>query len=514
MLHLTFSYRYLKNKEKLFSAAFLLALSFPSVFAQAQVKKIDITSDFIEFDASLGSGAKRLLGNVVFLHEDVYMTCDSAYYFSDENLVDAYSNVHLWQGDTLDLYGDFLKYEGENKIAKVRKNVLLIDKETRLTTDYIDHNFGDDIAYYLGGGKIVNGENNLESMIGYYYTKEKLLFFKDSVKVTNPDYTIYSDTLKYNTQTEISYFLGPTDIISEENYIYCENGWYDTQRDISQFNKNAWLESKGSVLKGDSIYYERETGMGKAFVNVELIDTVKDVVLRGNYALYYEKSEYAMITDRALMIQIDKGDSLFIHADTLFSMTDTVPDKRLIKAFYKVKFYRDDIQGKCDSMVYSEIDSAFRFFGEPVIWSDENQMTSEFIELYIKNKQLHRIEMINSAFIISQEDTVKFNQIKGRNMTGYIKNNEIQNIKVDGNSQSIYYGKEGEEIIGVNKTLSSNLIIRFVKNEIDQIIYLTNPNGTYYPIAKFPETESRFPNFVWYEDYRPQNKSEVFIWKK
>jgi len=502
------------DKLKLIPIIILGILSFQPVSAQEKVKKIDITSDIIEFDANLGKGAKRLLGNVVFLHEDIYMTCDSAYYFSEENLVDAYSNVHLWQGDTLDLYGDFLKYEGANKIAKVRKNVLLIDKETRLTTDYIDHNFGKDFAFYMGGGKIINGDNELESEIGYYYTKQKLLFFKDSVKVTNPEYIMYSDTLKYNTQTEISYFLGPTDIISDENYIYCENGWYDTKKDISQFNKNAWLESSGSILKGDSIYYERETGMGKAFVNVEITDSAKEMVLQGNSAIYFEKSEYAMITDSALMIQIDKGDSLFIHADTIVSMADTIPDKKLIKTYRHVKFYREDIQGKCDSLVYSDRDSAFRFYGEPVLWSDENQLTSEFMELYIKNKQLNRIEMINSAFIISKEDSTKFNQIKGRNMTGFIKNNELQHIDVDGNSQSIYYAKEGIKIIGANKTLSSNLIIRFTKNEIDQIIYLTNPNGTYYPIARFPETETRFPNFVWYENYRPLNKSEVFIWKK
>ncbi|MCK4921308.1 MAG: hypothetical protein KAS71_09695 [Bacteroidales bacterium] len=514
MSYLTLPYAYLKDKAKILTVIFIYVLSLHPILAQEEVKKIDITSDFIEFDAELGKGAKRLMGNVVFVHEDIYMTCDSAHYFSEENLVDAYSNVHLWQSDTLDLYGDFLKYEGDNKIARVRNNVLLIDKETRLTTDYIDHNFGNDLAYYLGGGNIVNGENNLKSEVGYYYTKEKLLFFKDSVVVTNPDYTMYSDTLKYNTQTEISYFLGPTDIISEDNYIYCENGWYDTQNNISQFNQNARLESKGSILLGDSIYYERETGMGKAFINVEMIDTAQDIILQGNYAIYYEESEYVMITDSALMIQIDKGDSLFIHADTLLSIADTIPDKRLIKTYNHVKFFRPDIQGKCDSMVYSDIDSVFRFYGEPVLWSDENQMTSEFIELYTKNKQLNRIEMINSAFIISQEDSIKFNQIKGRNMTGFIKNNKIQHINVDGNSQSIYYAKEEENIIGVNKTLSSNLIIRFVENEIDQIIYLTQPKGTYFPISKFPETESRFSNFVWFDDYRPLNKSEVFIWKK
>ena len=491
-------------------------MSFLSVLlnpvAGQDIKQIDINADFIEFDSELGSGAKRLLGNVRFTHDDVYMTCDSAWYFSEENMVQSYSNVHLWQGDTLNLYGDYLKYSGNTRMANVRRNVILIDNENRLTTEYIDHDFGNNLAYYLGGGTIVNGNNTLESKQGYYYTKQKLFFFKDSVVVINPDYTMYSDTLKYNTLTEVSYFLGPTDIISEENFIYCENGWYDTRNNISQFNKNAFLQSEDKILKGDSIYYERETGIGKAFFNVELIDTSQNLNLLGNIAVYHEKSEYAMITDSALMIQVDKGDSLFIHADTLLSIQDTVPERRLIKAFYHVKIFREDLQGKCDSLVYSDIDSAFRFFGEPVLWSEENQLTAEFIELYTKNQQPDRLEMINSAFIISMEDSTKYNQIKGRNMTGYIRESALQRIDVDGNSQTIYFARDGEDYIGANKAESSNLKIFFKENKIQRILFMPNTDGTFYPLEKFPPSDARLENFRWFGEFRPKNKEDVFRW--
>ncbi len=483
-----------------------------------EIKQIEINADYIEFDSNLGSGAKRLLGDVRFKHEDIYMTCDSAWYFSEENRVESFSNVHLWQGDTLDLYGDYLKYNGNTRMANVRENVILIDSENRLTTDYIDHNFGEDLAYYLGGGRIINGDNTLISHQGYYYTKEKLFFFKDSVVVINPEYNMYSDTLRYNTVTEVAYFLGPTDIISDENFIYCENGWYDTQNNISQFNKNAYLQNEGKTLKGDSIYYDRDEGLGKAYINVEFIDTTQNMILLGNVAIYNEKTEFAMLTDSALMVQIDKGDSLFVHADTLLSVPDTIPEKRLIKAFYKVKFYRDDIQGKCDSLIYTGIDSVFRFFGEPVLWSDENQLSAEKIEIYTKNQQLDRLEMINSAFIISLEDSIKFNQIKGRNMTGYIRDSELQKISVDGNSQSIYYASEEKEMkkkeyIGVNKAESSDLEIYFSDNEIRKIVFKPDTDGTFYPLDKFPPAKAKFENFVWYENFRPKNRHDVFRWE-
>ncbi len=479
-----------------------------------QVRKIDINADYIEFNSETGNNAKRLIGNVQFRHEDVFMTCDSAWYYSDENVVDAYSNVHLWQGDTLDLYGDYLKYQGNIRMAKVRDNVTLVNKESRLTTDYIDYDFNADKAWYLGGGRIVNGENTLESLQGDYYAKQKLFFFKDSVVVINPDYTMYSDTLKYNTVSKIAWFLGPTDIISDENFIYCENGWYDTERNISQFNKNAYLESEGKTLSGDSLYYDRGTGLGKAYLNVVLVDTSKDVILKGNEAIYHEKSDSAMLTNRALLIQIDEGDSLYVHADTLRSVPDTVPDYNVVKAYYHVKLFRKDLQGKCDSLVYANTDSVFRFFGDPVIWSDENQITAEFIDLFVKNQEADRLEMTNEAFIISREDSGRYNQIKGRSMTGYIRANQLSRIDVDGNSQTVYYAKDRNKFIGVNKAESANLIIKFKEGKVDYIIYLVNPDLTYYPLTKFPQNERLLPDFKWFGEYRPLSKNDVFIWKR
>jgi lipopolysaccharide export system protein LptA len=485
-----------------------------SVFAQETKTIIIDNADITEFDNTSGMQRSRLLGNVKFRNQDVFMSCDSAYFFPDLNILDAYSRVHIWRGDTLDLYGDFLKYKGDQRLAELRRNVILDTKETHLTTENIDYDLNKDMAYYFKGGKIINGENTLVSELGYYFSKEKLFFFKDSVVITNPDYVMYSDTLKYNTVSKISWFLGPTDIISKENYIYCENGWYDTQKNISQFNKNAFLRNKEKILKGDSIYYERETGLGKAFINVELIDTTQKLTLLGNYAIYEEKSEYAMLTDSALMIQVDKGDSLFIHADSLKSVPDTIPDKKILKAYNHVRIFRNDLQGKCDSLVYSQADSVFSFFGEPVLWTDVNQLTSEFISIETNSKGLSKINMSNAAFIISMEDTSKYNQIKGRDMKGWFQDNKLYKIDVNGNGQTIYYAKDKGELQGVNKAESANLIIYLKERKVDRINFITKPDATYFPLDKFPPASSRLENFRWFGEYRPKNRYDVFNWKE
>ena len=496
-----------------FCLAMLIFWQGDIVLAQKTQTIIIENADITEIDNSVGSKFSRLLGNVQFRHDDVYMSCDSAHFYPDENMLDAFSKVHIWRGDTLDLYGDFLRYKGDLKIAEVRRNVVLDDNETHLTTQNIDYDMTNDFGYYFGGGKIVNGENTLDSELGYYYSREKLFFFKDSVVVVNPDYKMYSDTLKYNTVSKIAFFLGPTDIISDENFIYCENGWYDTNRDISQFNKNAFLQNKENILKGDSIYYDRKIGLGKAFKNVELIDTVQNMVLTGNYVLYEEATDYAMMTDSALMIQIDNGDSLFVHADSLQTVSDTIPEKKLIKAYRHVKIFRKDLQGKCDSLVYAKADSTFKFYGEPVLWSEENQITAEFISIETTKKGLNKINMKNAAFIISMEDSVKFNQIKGRDMQGWFKDNQLSVIDVNGNGQTIYYAKDGGELQGVNKAESANLRIYLVNKKIERINFITKPDATYYPLSIFPPSSSKLEDFKWFGEYRPLNKLDVFRWK-
>lgn len=501
------------NKARFILSLLICLLHFP-VEAQ-QIRQIEIlNADITEYDNSLAIQANRLIGNVQFQHEDLLMNCDSAHYYPSTNTLDAFSRVHLWRKDSLQLNGDFLRYNGNQRTANVRREVVLIDKETILKTEHIDYDLNKDIGLFINGGNIDNGNNNIKSVQGLYYAKEKLIFFKDSVVVTNPDYIIYCDTLKYDTSTEIAYFLGPTEIISDTNLIYCENGWYDTQNNISRFSRNAYLQTESRLLKGDSLYYERETGYGQAQNNVELIDSLQNVILMGNYAIYNEHTGYAMMTDRAVMIQIDNMDSLFIHADTLRMNQDTVPDFRIIKAYRHVKIFRHDLQGKCDSLVYTDVDSVFRFFGEPVLWTEDNQLTAEFITIHTANRNMDKIELNNTSFIISMEDSTRFNQIKGRDMEGFFVKNELSRIDVNGNGQTLYFARDGDELIGVNKAASANLVIFLKDRRIDRILFLNQPDATYLPIEKITAAEERLENFKWYGNFRPVVKEDIFIWNK
>jgi lipopolysaccharide export system protein LptA len=337
----------------------------------------------------------------------------------------------------------------------------------------------------------------------------------DSVVIVNPDYTIRTDSMRYNTRQEISYFSGPTEITSEERYIYCENGWFDMQQDISYVTDHAYMEEAGRILKGDTLYYEAEQGFGRAVSNVEMIDTAQNMILKGNFGIYYSEQETVMVTDSALMIQIDGSDTMYVHADTLRTMQNPEFEEqsRILRAYHKVKIFRTDLQVMCDSLVYVEADSAFDFFGEPVIWSGENQLTARHIRIYMVNQQLEKMELNGVAFVASQKDSVSFDQMRGKEMTGYFKENKLDRIFVSGNGQTIYYATDQEIIVGANKTVCSDLTIYLKENKISRVVYTSQPDGTYYPLSMFPDEEARLSDFKWLEQWRPLTWEDIFIWK-
>jgi len=495
----------------------LCGVLLPTITRSQDTTRINLErADTWEYNKEIGPDIQRIIGNVILRHDTGYLYCDSAYLNDIENMVMAYGNVHIKASDTLNLYGDSLQYNGNTKIAKVWGNVRLIDNQTILTTDSLDFNRRTQVAWYDNWGKIVNDDNILVSKYGYYHTRVKEFFFKEKVILINPDYIMNSDTLMYNTVTEIAYFYGPSTIVSKDKVdsIYCTDGWYDTQKDISRFRYGAEIYHEAQLITGDTIYYERVNGFGQVFNNALLLDTIQNIVLTGNYGEIIRQQGVGFMTQRAVGILIDKSDSLFIHADTIKAFFDSEEEQEQIKtmfAYYKVKFFRKDLQGACDSLVYHGADSTLYMYHNPVIWSEKNQLTADTITLTIRDGELDTMVMYKSAFIIAQDDTNKFNQIKGKDMIAYFLKNELYKIKVIGNSETIYFAREEDRsLIGINKIHSSDMLIFIEENEIRSITYIRQPSGILYPENEISPYDLRFKNFQWRNEERPRSKEEIF----
>ena len=490
-------------------AVFLFVLtSFGQSKKKIQLKKADELSP-VEVK---GQKAQRLKGNVVFEHDGAIMYCDSAYLFQKTNSLEAYGRVKINQGDTLKLSGDSLFYYGNIKMAKLRNNITLSNPDITLTTDYLDYDLSKKTAYYYGGADIISKKRNnkLYSKTGTYHSVSKQMFFKKDVKLTNDKYVMTSDTLIFNTISEVTYFKGPSHIVSDSNTIYCENGWYDTRTENASFSKNAVVTfKKSSTLTGDSIYYDRKKSYGEAFKHITIEDTANNSYIKGHYAFYNEKTEYALITKKPYLVQYDDTDTLYLRADTLEVLKDSLENRYL--AYHKVRFYREDMQGKADSLSYSDKDSIMRLYKDPVLWNDENQLMADSISIKTIKGGIEKLFMKQNAFIIAQVDTVHFNQIKGKTMTGYFNDdNQLYIVDVVGNGQSVYFLEEDSTtLMGMNKIIASDIQIRLDSSKIQSVKFITKPNGTVMPQDKLSEEDKTLKGFKPRFALRPKDKFDV-----
>lgn len=516
----------IKRRERFFLPRLLIyfilvIFSVPVFLAQSpQAKKavkkrielIYAESDLIIKSPS-GDEVHHMVGDVRFRHNEILMYCDSAHYSPGKQQITAFSNVHIEQGDTLDLYGNYLFYDGVSETALVRDNVELVDKETHLYTDAINYDVRNKIARYNTGGRITNADNTLTSLIGVYYVSQNLFNFKDSVKIVTPEYLIRADTMDYNTKTEISYFTGPTNLTGDSLYMYCEKGWFDTRNNITSVWKNALIDNRQQIVHGDSLFYNDSTGYGEAYRNVVIQDTTNNFIIEGDFAWYYKTPERFLVTERAMFIQVSDKDSLFMHADTISAVTiaDTSSGYRLMRAYHAVKIFSERLQAKCDSLSYSFRDSVIRFYRDPVMWTEEYQLVSDSMAIFTKNREVDRLELYNSSFVTSMIDTTRYNQIKGRNLTGYFEENELSRIEVNGNGESIYFLIDENKITGVNHSRCARIEAFVKEGRVTEIIDHGNPEGVINPPALTTDpAELRLDGFMWLDHLRPKQKSDIF----
>lgn len=502
--------------KSLFHYFFLFGLGcvFSSPLFAQKTEQIEIVQgEELIYTERDGIKVQRLVGDVIFKHQDALMYCDSAYRFPEANTIEAFGSVRINQGDTLNLYGDYLTYDGNKRLATVEgKEVHLINTDFDLKTDRIVFDRQRNTAQYTTGGTIVsqNDSNVLVSKRGFYYVDSKLFAFREDVVLSNPDFVMYSDTLMYYSNTEMVIFLGPTTIEGDSNLIYCENGWYNTQMDQSQYYENSYLISDGRKLEGDTLYYDRNLGFGSAVGNIQITDTTEQMTILGQRGRIFELQDSAIVTDRCLLIQNIDGDSLYMRADT-FKVYALDENKRFMLAYPKVIVFKSDLQAVCDSMIYGLSDSTIRLFEDPILWSGEDQITADSIEIRTKNNKINDIFMYPNAFLISKIDSLRFNQVKGKTMQAFFKNSEIKRIEVKGNGQITHFAlDEKEKFIGVSVAESSDITIRINKEGIQSITLINDAKSTTHPMGELdPQTELRYKGFRWLIKQRPVSKEAV-----
>jgi len=485
----------------------------PKKTAQQAPQKIIIEfSDFADRNETELPGAALLTGNVRLRHDGVVMTCNKAYFFADENYIKAFGNVKMVQGDTLFMDSKYAEYNGNVKQAYATGSVVMRSPDMTLLTDTLNFDRVKQEAWYNTNGTITNKDNILKSKSGRYYTAQKKFQFLTAVTITNPKYVVKSNHLDYYNNSGHSYLFGPSTITSEQNFIYTEKGFYDSKKNVGHFLRKSYIKYKDRLIEGDSLFYNRNTEFASATNNVKITDTINRGIIRGHYAEVFKQKDSMYVTKRAVAVNFVDNDSVYIHGKVL--MITGKPETRIIRAFNNARFYKTDLAGKCDSIHSSQKTNITQLIGKPILWNFENQMTGDVMHLIgnDKTQKLDSLKVLNNAFIISK-DTIGtgFNQVKGLNLYGKFRDNKLYEADIVKNTEVVYYMRNDKnELIGINKNVSSKINMTLNGNTIDTMTFFTNVDGIIYPEKDLPENARKLRGFIWRGDERIRTKDDIF----
>jgi lipopolysaccharide export system protein LptA len=468
-------------------------------------------SDLVRFDNDSLPDIQVLIGNVVLRHDDVYLYCDSAHMNQKTNSFKAYGHVKIEQGDSLEIYSKRLNYNGNSRIGHLFHDVKMINGEVTLYTDTLIYNRNKNLGYYTCGGKLVDSLNTLVSKHGYYYSNTKLAEFRYDVVGENSSSTIKSDTLTYDTETKVATILGPTHIYhSDSTIIYSELGWYNSDTDKSQLLKKPFINhGNGKTLQGDTIFYDKNNGVGEAFHNVILKDSLNKIRLHGHYGYYKEDGDIGLITDSAMMVEYSQTDTTYIHGDTLYSYAQGEEEKMTL-VYHNVRLYHNDFQAVCDSLTFFSGDSILHLMQMPIIWNNNQQITGDTIHLYPKDGSIERMHVIDNAIMIQEEDTIHYNQVSGKEILAHIKEQELDYVDISGNVESIFYPTDQGDLIGLNTIKSSYMTIYFKEGQLERFNVFPSPTAVMYPLSQVTNNMLYLPNFTWQIDICPTSKDDIF----
>lgn len=448
---------------------------------------------------------KKLLGHVIFTRDKTVVYCDSAYFFSKANRMEAFGRVRIVD-DSVTITAKKLIYEGKSNMALLRKDVVYRKGTKRLYTDFLDYNLASEVGEFKHDGKLVDEQNTLTSVYGVYHSRSGQAFFYKKVLLVSPDFNLRSDTLEYSDRSQIAITKGPTYIDNKDGTtVHADGGRFKTSQDQTTFLEGT-IETRNYIVTGDELFIDDQKKFYTAKGNVVMTSKKDDIIIFGDEAVYDKKAGMSRVYGNPLMKRIMREDTFFMSADTLISVEHEDKDKERILAFYNIKMYMDNMQGKCDSAAYFLSDSVIRMYRDPVLWNGNNQMESDTVDLLFQLDILRKMTLNKNAFMISMDTLGQHNQIKGRSIVAnFDEHGDIDLMDVNGNGESHYFLLKGDSLMmGMNKIFCSSMRIRFKNNVMQNISFYTQPEAKFIPPHELIEGEEFLEGFSWRADERPE----------
>ena len=486
-----------------------------------------------------------LRGNVRFRRGNMTLACDSAYFYEASGSLDAFGHVVMNQADTMHVYCDRMHYYGDVEVAKLRRNVRVVNRSMTVTTDSLDYDMFNNVARYFNGGTVVDKSGTtISSTVARYEYDTKKVQFTSNVRLKNSKMRMKTDVLDYDMRTHIATIEDETEIysIADGHTITTTSGWYnlsteegtlydrsiitakdgqtivgdvvyyDRKNDRGQAEGNVVMTDNKTqrVLKGDMMDYDRRTGEGIARGHVILTDMKNKVILEGEVGYHNEKTKESFVTENALAREFSQKDTIYIHADTLRTIT-VDNDVRILIANKYVRFYRKDIQGVCDSAAVSEGDSILSMYRHAIIWSEGRQISGDEINVHMRDSVVDWAKLPRNGLLIEHLGEDYFNQLSGRTMYATFENQELKRLDVAGDVDALFYPMENDSTYNKLVTASSAYLTidMLPKQKVDRIKMWPDVSGTVVPLFLAKRSQLRIDKFRWYDAIRPKKPMDV-----
>jgi lipopolysaccharide export system protein LptA len=481
----------------------LLSIS-TSLLCQTKVtvKKADLlasaTIDGVKVD--------KIIGDVWLVQGNTSIYCDSAYLYKNTNSATAFGHVKIIDTvDSLDLRGDYLEYTRNDRTAKMRKNVVMKDDSTTLFTDFLDYDRAKETAYYFNGGKLVDSTNVLTSLRGYYYSNTKKALFLDSVQLENIDFNLSADSLNYSTIDKVAITKGRTlGVSSDGDSLKTNTGFI--YKSLTKYSKiyNGWIKTAAYEITGDTIIADDDNKFYQADLNVEMLSYADSLTAYGDHARYYKSDDLVYVYGNSYLKKMMQGDSLFIKGDTLKSVQKEKDNIKYLSFYHNVKLYKSDFQGAADSVAYNLLDSTIYMYKAPLIWNADSQISADSLRIQLANSKISKMFLKQNSFVISQDSSENFNQIKGREMVVNFKDGLITKTDVFGNGESIYFAFDQKNgTVSMNKLTCSNMALYFEKNIVSELRTYREVDGRIIPEPEIVKPDRKLRGFKWLFEQKP-----------
>ncbi len=500
-------------------------------------------------DSLIYSGVTRianLYGNVALEHADQQLFTDSLRYDLNTKIATYTSGATLVNEET-QLSSKRGYYYVDLDEAYFKDSVIVVDPQFNLKADTLKFNVQTEVVTFLGPTLITDDSTKIYTEAGFYDTQLSLAEFTKNAqyrrgeqqaraeliryngadeeyslignaRFTENDRRATADTIRYDERNDKTFLVGNAHYEDDSQEINAPTIVYDAAKETYSTRGRARISDPPQILEADTVDYSEERGMGIALGNVIWQDTSANLTIRCSQADYDRESDYLKAMGgalgRPLLITEIDGDSLFMASDTLMAIReDTLENdsSRLLLAYHDVRIFKNDMQALCDSLTYNSRDSVFRFYEDPIVWSDTSQFTADTIRMQLKDDKIDRVFLTNKGLIINSSDEIFFNQIKGKDITAFFENDNIDRMEVIGNAEAIYYALDDYgAYIGVNETACSEMMIYWGDNQVETIRFMNQPSGTVHPMGKVNHQELRLDGFRWVKDRRPRSVRDLF----